>query len=59
MVEPDWPPYLAVWDPAIFPNQRDWYYARIHFAPHLARRELEAAAWLGRADSTKNQEEAE
>ena len=47
-VEPDFPPHLAVWDPAVFPDQRDWHYARVRFAPHLARRELEAAAWIGR-----------
>jgi hypothetical protein len=47
-VEPDFPPYLAVWDPAVFPDKADWHAARFHFAPHR-REEPGAIAWLGRA----------
>jgi hypothetical protein len=58
--EPEFPPFLAVWDPAQFPDRADWHAARFHFAPQRGREELRAIAWLSRAntgsDPTTNKE---
>ena len=48
--EPPFPPHLAVWDPAQFPDKADWHWARFHFAPQQ-QGELAAIRWLSRGNA--------